>query len=525
MRDDPLWVDVGEVLRDGAMPVVGRLMELGLGQDRLQPVMQRLNQLQQIRDVDLHAETITGEDKTIDVVVELFNKVNSGGTKLSKGDLALAKICAGWPEAREELKRCLARWRDDGFHFTIEWLMRNMSAVVTGRAELEHLAILPTADVREGLAATERAINVVLNLTSTRLGLDHDRVLGSVGAVPLMSRFVKDREFRLHDQGEADKLLFWYVHALLWGRYAGSTETVLNVDLRLVGANPDDSSGTGGDSLDSLIGSLRQQRGDLRVRPDDFHAWSRGARFYPLLYMLTRVFGARDLVSGLELRQHLLGRRATLEVHHLFPKALLQQAGHARPARNALANFAFLTFDSNRMLGNRSPNEYFEESELRHPGALASQWIPADPELWRVERYEDFLAARRELLAEAANDLLDQLLRGRLAEFEQPSDGPVEVVDPDDEGSRDDVRAWMRERGLPAGIEDFELHGLDGREQEAVLDLAWPDGLWNGGERLALLLDEPTETLRAAGRHGFTFFTTIAELRTYVDRERTATAA
>ena len=41
-----------------------------------------------------------GADKTIDVVVDIFNRVNSGGTKLSKGDLALAKICADGPRAR-----------------------------------------------------------------------------------------------------------------------------------------------------------------------------------------------------------------------------------------------------------------------------------------------------------------------------------------------------------------------------------------------------------------------------------------
>ena len=57
-----------------------------------------------MRDVDLHVEEVTGEDKTVDVVVNIFNKVNSGGTKLSKGDLALAKICAEWPEARGEMK-------------------------------------------------------------------------------------------------------------------------------------------------------------------------------------------------------------------------------------------------------------------------------------------------------------------------------------------------------------------------------------------------------------------------------------
>jgi hypothetical protein len=44
------------------------------------------------------------------VVVDIFNRVNSGGTRLSKGDLALAKICADWPEARDTMKAKLKEW-------------------------------------------------------------------------------------------------------------------------------------------------------------------------------------------------------------------------------------------------------------------------------------------------------------------------------------------------------------------------------------------------------------------------------
>ena len=62
----------------------------------------RLSRLLGIIDIDLHIEEVTGADKTLDVVVDIFNQVNSGGTKLSKGDLALAKICAEWPEARRD---------------------------------------------------------------------------------------------------------------------------------------------------------------------------------------------------------------------------------------------------------------------------------------------------------------------------------------------------------------------------------------------------------------------------------------
>ena len=54
----------------------------------------RLSRLLRVSDIELHVEEVTGADKTLDVVVDIFNRVNSGGTNLSKGDLALAKICA-----------------------------------------------------------------------------------------------------------------------------------------------------------------------------------------------------------------------------------------------------------------------------------------------------------------------------------------------------------------------------------------------------------------------------------------------
>ena len=53
---------------------------------------------------NFHVEVVTVADKTIDVVVDIFNRVNSGGTKLSQGDLALAKICGSWPDGREHMQ-------------------------------------------------------------------------------------------------------------------------------------------------------------------------------------------------------------------------------------------------------------------------------------------------------------------------------------------------------------------------------------------------------------------------------------
>ena len=63
-----------------------------------------MNQLLGIRDKHFHIEEVTGSQKALDVVVDIFDRVNRVGTKFSKGDLARAKICADWPEARDTMK-------------------------------------------------------------------------------------------------------------------------------------------------------------------------------------------------------------------------------------------------------------------------------------------------------------------------------------------------------------------------------------------------------------------------------------
>jgi hypothetical protein len=107
MRDDPQWVDVTSLYTRGLESPVAALNAHPGTRPRIAAYAARLARLRQVLDRDFHEEKITGEDKGIDVVVEIFNLVNSGGTKLSKGDLALAKKCAQWPEARAAMRTSL----------------------------------------------------------------------------------------------------------------------------------------------------------------------------------------------------------------------------------------------------------------------------------------------------------------------------------------------------------------------------------------------------------------------------------
>ena len=116
----------------------------------------------------------------------------------------------------------------------------------------------------------------------------------------------------------------------------------------------------------------------LRLHPDDFSGWSRAARFYPLLYMMTRVCKAKDWVTGVELSAYLLGHLSRLQIHHIFPKAPLYKQGYRKAEVNAIANFTFLTQETNLAISNRNPLEYLEEYAANFPVVVEWHRVPMD---------------------------------------------------------------------------------------------------------------------------------------------------
>ena len=516
MQDDPLWIDVTELMQaglDGVGNIVGRLPSK-LNQSGL---FGRLLKLLGITAIDLHIEEVTDPDMTLDIVVDIFNRVNSGGTKLSKGDLALARICAEWPKARDSMKAKLQAWSEAGYYFSMDWLLRSVSTVLTGEAKFQFLHGRGALDIQDGLERASKHIDASLNLIAGRLGLDHDRVFFGRFGVPVMARYM-DRKSAELNAIERDKLAFWFAQAGMWGRFSASTETAIDQDLAAI-------EGPNG-GIDALIERLRLWRGGLRVEPEHFTGWSIGARFYPVLYMLTRMGDARDWGSGLPLKASLLGKTNRLEMHHIFPKGQLYRRDYERPDVNALANFCFLTRDTNLSISDRRPEEYFAEVEKNHPGALASQWIPLDRALWKIERYFDFLEARRALLASEANKRFEELLHGDVRWLAGPtatSATPAAIggiISEAEELEIETLNDWVEKQGLPRGQVSFDHADPETGASKAILDLAWPDGLQPGlTGPVAVLLNEPAEVLAAANAAGFRCFTAAADFRTHVESE------
>lgn len=524
MKDDPLWIDVTTLMQrgnNGVGELIGPLAAQPSLAGKVGDYFGRLSRLLGITEVDLHVEEVTGADKTLEVVVDIFNQVNSGGTKLSKGDLALAKICAEWPQARDTMKAKIAEWAKADYHFNLDWLLRSVNTVLTGEAKFQFLHEQGAQEIEAALNRTTKHVDTSLNLIAGRLGLDHDRVFFGRFAVPVMVRYL-DRRSGPMDEKERDKLLFWFVQAGMWGRFSGSTESFIDQDLAAL-------EGEDG-GLDKLLEQLRLWHGGLRAEPGHFTGWSLGARFYPVLYLLTRMGASRDWGTGLPLKANLLGKMNRLEVHHIFPKSQLYKRKFKRPEVNALANFCFLTKDTNLDISNQLPELYFPKVEAAHPGALASQWIPSDPALWKIENFPTFLEARKELLAAELNRRMEELLHGDTRWLAGPaaalSAAPLisgGITSEEEEQELETLNDWIEGNGLPRGLVAYDFADPATGEQRAVFDLAWPNGIQEElSQPVTLLLNESNETMALASQAGYRCFTSIEEFRKYVESEMLA---
>ena len=237
---------------------------------------------------------------------------------------------------------------------------------------------------------------------------------------------------------------------------------------------------------------------------------------------------ARDWGTGLPLKANMLGKMSKLEVHHIFPKAQLYKRTqkYRRAEVNALANFCFLTKDTNLVISDRLPERYFPEVETAHPGTLASQWIPTDSALWKIENFRDFLEARKALLATEVNKRMEELLHGDtrwLAGSVAPAAVAATVGGIASEEEEEELEAlndWMAEQSLPRGVLSFDFADPETGEQRAVFDLAWPTGVQDElSQPAAVLLNEGGDILAIASQAGYRCFVTVSEFKRYVQTE------
>lgn len=120
-----------------------------------------------------------------------------------------------------------------------------------------------------------------------------------------------------------------------------------------------------------------------------------------------------------------------LESHHIFPRSKLygevyDSNNYIHKKRvNEIANRVFVTTRSNLEIFDDLPSEYLPDVNDNYPEALEKQFIPQNPELWKIDNYEEFLQKRRELIAQSINTFLEEI-EGEVEEEEKDLEDLIE---------------------------------------------------------------------------------------------------
>lgn len=413
MKKDVRWVRVVECFSDEGVDVVEIADQVS--QETAKPFKEVLRVLAEnhkrllaIPNAEL-PEQIVPDHVTIEEAIDIFDKMNSQGTKLTDAELALTHVTGKWPHARRVLKKKIDKLSGEGFRFDLTFMTRALAVVTTQRALFPQLHGQPAWKLKEAWQKLDGYLDYVVSLLPSAAFIHGTSDLNSPNVLIPLIAYLDRVGGHFPDDSSVKNAVHWLYAAHIWSRYTALTDQRLERDVSIV-VQTDDSP------WDELRDQIVDQRGRIEVKAADLEGHGTPHPLYRMLFILTKAHGGIDWFNGLPLAAKTVGKAFSIHSHHIFPQSLLYKElydpdNHLhRKLVNEIANRAFLTADTNLAMAAKPPEEYLVEVEEKFPGALVSQFIPMDRELWKVQHYEDFLEARRQLIATKINDYMKSLI-------------------------------------------------------------------------------------------------------------------
>ena len=162
-----------------------------------------------------------------------------------------------------------------------------------------------------------------------------------------------------------------------------------------------------GVSVDEMIRALQKQGWTGSISADDIKGKFHGSAYFGLMYLAMRQSGAKDWYVDTPICLGNVGSLLKVQFHHIFPQALLKASGYYEKNEiNEIGNLAFIGGNTNRRISADAPESYLPSISESNRSA---QCVPLDTSLYQIEKFREFLSARRQLLATMLNDYLESI--------------------------------------------------------------------------------------------------------------------
>jgi hypothetical protein len=336
-----------------------------------------------------------------DDVVEVFIRANSGGTKLGKSDLLFSLLTASWEVADEKMDDLLGSLNRHGFDFDRDFVLKT-ALVLLGQGARYEVEKFRKPGVREQVeeqwGRIGGAIGDVLDFVLGKTFIRCDKALPSYNAlVPLIY-------FRYHfpDSWKTAKDRdYFLLRCLLGGAFSGNPDNLLDGMTKTIEAHK-------GFDAAEMLATVRAHGRTIELTEDRFWQMGYGSNTVHLLFNLWyRDFNYTPAYES-----------SLPQIDHIFPQSLLRTVKMLNPnsgrmdlmkyreaQRNQLANCMLLSREENGAGAkwDTPPSKWFANKPEAY---LDMHLIPKDVSLWELDRFDDFIDARRALIRTKFSTLL-----------------------------------------------------------------------------------------------------------------------
>lgn len=437
-------------------------------EEDLQLVLNRLRGIEstQIGVIDL------SEKLDLDVITDIFIRINSKGTALSQGDFVMSKMAADEKHGGNLLRKVIDYFahlavkpqyfshiakNDTEFSGTpylkkLEWLKDDNETVydpdcddiirvafmhIFKRARLAELVQLlagrdfETRDFREDIAEQTfqkmyDGVTHFINEYNFKQFMQTIRGAGFISPKMITSNMALDFAYALFlmlqdsDVPVANRKRIvqrWYVLSILTQRYSASPESAFAKDLKVIS-----EVGIPQALKNIEDATLSDNFWQVALPQNLSYASSQNPTY--LAYLAAQVTAGDNSLLSQNIR---VSELITLggDVHHIFPKKYLVENGFDRTQYNQTANYAYLDTPVNISIGKKAPKDYFSVAlaqcgqETAESGSilnekdlranLALNCIPEDIFEMDYTRYDEFLEKRRSLMAQKIRNYYENL--------------------------------------------------------------------------------------------------------------------
>jgi hypothetical protein len=209
----------------------------------------------------------------------------------------------------------------------------------------------------------------------------------------------------------------WFVLSMITGRYSSSPESQFDTDIRAINERPF------GDFLEEVeAAELGDAFWDVGLVQSLNVATINSPLFKAFLAAQSYLNDQGFLSKDISVKDMLIHHG---DIHHVFPRNFLKKMNLPQSKYNQVANFVYLQQEINIKIGDKPPQLYLKAAfdqcqngpvtygaiteHIQLLQNLETNCLPTDLALYAFDRYEEFLAIRRKLMAKKIKSFYQKL--------------------------------------------------------------------------------------------------------------------